>query len=418
MGSLSSLILLAGTLTYFYTHSLTSEYQNKIDQLSTSLIAEKKRFLRNAVEQTLFLIEHEREHAKDLYGEPLSEEELVNKTKARIGDLIRQLHLIDNGYIWVNRIVNWDGGDKYAVRAIHPNLPHTEGSWLSTNTEDIKGNRPYEAELVGIKENGELFIEYYFKKMDSDKIAHKMSFAKLYEPWDWVIATGVYLDDVDMLIASETKRMKESYHDQLLSTFIISFIAVIVGALITIRFERHIARLIRDYEFKIENYADSLEELSTTDKLTGLVNRLKLDEVFEYEVQQAQRYSNVFSILLMDLDKFKQVNDTYGHQTGDLVLIQTADILRNTFRKTDTLGRWGGEEFLIILPEIDSESAMNLGNKLRMALSKHDFACVNNLTCSIGVSTFAAGDSKESMLSRADEALYCAKAKGRDTVVC
>lgn len=127
IGSLSSLVLLACLLTYLYTQSLTSEYQNKIDQLSTSLIAEKKRFLRNAVERTLYLIESEREYVRKLYGESLSDEELENKTKARIGDLIRQLRLIDNGYIWVNRIVNWDGGDNYAIRAIHPNLPNTEG---------------------------------------------------------------------------------------------------------------------------------------------------------------------------------------------------------------------------------------------------------------------------------------------------
>lgn len=254
--------------------------------------------------------------------------------------------------------------------------------------------------------------------MGSDKVEHKMSFAKLYKPYDWIVATGVYLDDVDMLIETEVKRMMESYHAQLRSTSIISFIVIMISALVMVMFERHITRLVRDYELKIEKYTDSLEELSTTDKLTGLFNRLKLDEVLEYEILKAQRYSNTFSILLVDLDKFKEVNDKHGHQVGDRVLVEAANILRNAFRETDTVGRWGGEEFLIVLPEIGRERAIDLGDKLRMSFLEHVFPCVGELTCSIGVSTFGADDSVESMLSRADEALYCAKGRGRNAVVC
>jgi len=419
IGSISTLVLLAVALSVLYTRSIKTELENKIDQLSTGIIEEKKLFLRNAVERTFYLIEQEKARDARRYAEDhLSPQRAESLTKSNILSLIRGLRLVDNGYIWVNQVVDYNGGDNYAIRAVHPNLPQTEGMWLSTNTTDIKGNRPYEEELNGIKEHGELFFDYYFKKIDSDEITHKLSFAKLYKPYDWIVATGVYLDDVDQLIHDETARMEETSRRQLVWTLSISLILVILGALVIAAFDKHISRLIQDYETRIHDYTASLERLSVTDRLTGLFNRLKLEDVFSYEVDKAHRYGNVFSILLLDLDRFKSVNDTYGHLAGDNVLEATADILKRHSRKTDTVGRWGGEEFLIIMPETDAARALAVAGKIREAIAAHSFPAVGTVTCSIGVSSFRTGDSKESLTERADKALYCAKHEGRDTVVC
>jgi len=277
LGSVSAIIFLFLLLSFIYTRSLNQEFNKKISQLSTGIINEKRAFLKNAVNRTISLIESERELVKEKFASSgLSQDQMDNISAGRISSHIRKLRLIDDGYIWVNRIVNYQGGEKYAVRQIHPNLPDTEGQWLSTNTTDIKGNRPYEVELNGVKENGELYFQYYFKKLDSDKIAHKMSYAKLYKPWDWVVATGVYLDDVDELIHNETQNMERTLKTQRIYTFSIATIILLVSTIILIRFEKQIVGLINSYEHDIKIYTDKLiDEKEKTQAAIAEIKQLK-----------------------------------------------------------------------------------------------------------------------------------------------
>ncbi|MCA1794024.1 MAG: cache domain-containing protein [Desulfobacteraceae bacterium] len=255
LGSVSAIIFLFLLFSIIFTRSLHQEFHKKISQLSTGIVNEKKAFLKNAVDRTIFLIESERERVRQEFASSdLSQDQMDNISVERISNRIRNLRLIDEGYIWVNRIVDYQGGENYAIRQIHPNLPNTEGQWLSTNTTDIKGNRPYEVELNGVKKNGELYFEYYFKKLNSDKIAHKMTYAKLYKPWDWIVATGVYLDDVDELIHKETLNMEKTLATQRLFTFSIATILLLISTMILIRFDKQIVRLINSYERDIQIY--------------------------------------------------------------------------------------------------------------------------------------------------------------------
>lgn len=261
IGSITVIILLAAVFSFIYTESLNKEYANKLHQLSTGIINEKKRFLRNSVDSTIYFIENEKRRvSEEPASKSLTDEQIKSICVEGISDYIRKLRLIDDGYIWVNHIVNYGGGEKYAIRQIHPNLPHTEGMWLSTNTTDIMGNRPYEAELNGIKKDGELFFDYYFKKMGSEKIVHKISFAKLYKPYDWVVATGVYLDDVDQLIEKETIKMKKTLLRQYHHSFLIALVAILISIVIVTIFEKQIRNLIVSYEDEIERYTISLKE--------------------------------------------------------------------------------------------------------------------------------------------------------------
>ncbi|GEM_PF-1041821 len=159
-----------------------------------------------------------------------------------------------------------------------------------------------------------------------------------------------------------------------------------------------------------------VEELSITDRLTGLYNRLKLDEVFAYELTQAHRYTVPLSIILLDIDHFKSVNDTHGHQIGDTVLKQLALILRNGGRESDTVGRWGGEEFLIIMPQTDIKGAKLRAEKLRLAVQAFDFGIVGRVTVSLGIAQYVHDDTEHALIERADRALYAAKAGGRNRV--
>lgn len=158
------------------------------------------------------------------------------------------------------------------------------------------------------------------------------------------------------------------------------------------------------------------EKLAVTDRLTGLFNRLKLDQAFTAEYERCRRYGHPLSIVIFDLDHFKSVNDTFGHQVGDTVLIAVADILRQCVRTVDIAGRWGGEEFLVISPDTDVHGAEQLAEKIRAAIEAYDFPTVGHKTASFGVAEFAEGDSIDTLTTRADSALYHAKETGRNRV--
>ena len=168
---------------------------------------------------------------------------------------------------------------------------------------------------------------------------------------------------------------------------------------------------------KLEQDYRAIEQLSITDKLTQLYNRTKMEELFDQELNQINRYEVPFSIVLIDLDHFKSVNDTYGHLTGDKVLQELAAVLKNNIRKTDYLGRIGGEEFLIIATHTNLEQCLILAENLRKKIESFDFFEVGQKTGSLGVATYHDGDDEKSMMQRADDCLYYAKEHGRNQVV-
>lgn len=120
---------------------------------------------------------------------------------------------------------------------------------------------------------------------------------------------------------------------------------------------------------------------------------------------------------MADIDKFKSVNDTYGHQVGDSVLSEIAEIMRQLVRDTDTQGRWGGEEFLVICSHVDLNGTYALAERMRSAVAEHSFSVVGQKTCSFGVASYRQGDTGENIVKRADVALYEAKHNGRNRVV-
>jgi diguanylate cyclase (GGDEF)-like protein len=170
--------------------------------------------------------------------------------------------------------------------------------------------------------------------------------------------------------------------------------------------------LVRELDEKNQ----ALEILSVTDRLTGLANRRKLEAALQSEILRARRYGKIFSVILLDVDHFKVVNDTYGHQTGDTVLVQLANLLTKNARETDIVGRWGGEEFLIICPETTLTLVSALAERYRLEMERHDFGQVGRTTASFGVAACQEGDDLQGLLQRADEALYRAKESGRNRV--
>jgi diguanylate cyclase (GGDEF)-like protein/PAS domain S-box-containing protein len=175
---------------------------------------------------------------------------------------------------------------------------------------------------------------------------------------------------------------------------------------------------ITGYTSISQNITDKkrVEELSVTDSLTGLYNRLKLDSVLSYEISMAFRYDTPLSIIMLDIDHFKRVNDQYGHQVGDIVLQEFSRIIEDNARKVDIVGRWGGEEFLIILPQTEIKDALHVAEKLRITIEEFSFSHVGTKTCSFGVATYETGESDVQLVEKADTALYRAKKNGRNRV--
>jgi diguanylate cyclase (GGDEF)-like protein len=163
------------------------------------------------------------------------------------------------------------------------------------------------------------------------------------------------------------------------------------------------------------NY-ELLERLAITDELTGLYNRTKLDEFLQNELNRSQRFGHTFGMVVLDIDHFKNINDSYGHQVGDEILAGMAQMIKEHLRSTDKAVRWGGEEFIIIYLETSHDELIKLAEELRQKIEEHRFKTVGNVTASFGVTLYQKRDSVASIIRRADKALYMAKESGRNCV--
>lgn len=167
---------------------------------------------------------------------------------------------------------------------------------------------------------------------------------------------------------------------------------------------------------ELESEKEKLRVIAMTDQLTGAGNRFKFNTVIDEQVAIARRYGTALGIILFDLDGFKQVNDEYGHQTGDLILKELSAMVKAEIRQSDLFIRWGGEEFLILMPNTTTASTQRVAQKLQQHFAKHRFENVGPVTGSFGCTQLMEEDSVSSLVSRADEAMYQAKKAGRNCV--
>ncbi len=171
----------------------------------------------------------------------------------------------------------------------------------------------------------------------------------------------------------------------------------------------NISNLVREKE-EIRLIADH-------DALTNIYNRVKFNSMFSETIDSSLRHNEEFSIILFDIDHFKNVNDTYGHNVGDKVLVELVSLVKIGLRDKDVFARWGGEEFVILSQRTNLRQVEQLANRLRKDIEGYSFEVVKKVTCSFGVSQYHVGDSKNDLFQRVDEALYIAKDRGRNQVI-
>ncbi|AFA47381.1 sensor domain-containing diguanylate cyclase [Acetobacterium woodii] len=224
------------------------------------------------------------------------------------------------------------------------------------------------------------------------------------------------LDKRDQLIA-ELKRTGICENMEILVTDVNKeiFVGLVSAQAIKIEGESYVLSVIRDIS-EIKKMEAEIKRLATTDKLTQVFNRLKLDEYLQIELERSERTKAPFSIILMDIDSLKTINDVYGNPVGDQVLVELAGILKINVRSTDIAGRWGGEEFLVILPDTEVNGAIVLAEKLREIVEKTEFEKVGKLTASFGVTAYRKDLLPATLISRADLARNKAKLEGRNRV--
>jgi diguanylate cyclase len=174
---------------------------------------------------------------------------------------------------------------------------------------------------------------------------------------------------------------------------------------------------LKDQLLRQREMAEAMHRLAHTDQLTGVANRRELYSELQKETHKSERYKRPLSIIFFDLDNFKSVNDTYGHDCGDGVLREVVGATERVLRTTDRLGRWGGEEFVVLAPETDLQKASRLAERLRVEIANHRSGSAPTVTASLGFAQYEAGDTPETLIKRADQALYKAKILGRNRAV-
>ncbi len=330
--------------------------------------------------------------------------------KAEMAEAIRDTRFNDNSYIWVNEILNYNGGKNYAIRRVHPNLPKTEGMYLSTDMTDMKGNLPYLKELQGINKNGELFFSYYFKELENDTVSEKLTYAKLYKRFNWVIAMGTYEKDLNTSIQQTNEESKKLVSKLMLnSVLLFIFILLLSYSLIML-----IEKLYSRHSKKI------LESEINQDLLTKADSRRSGTKSLSDAFKDYKQKGYNSAVMMFDLDYFKHINDTYGHATGDKALVETVNAISHIIRSSDKLIRWGGDEFIIIIFGLQEGNGIMYGESILSVVSTVKIKMdTDEITpsLSIGVSYFKETDTDYTdVLRRVDEAVYKSKSNGRNQV--
>ena len=281
-------------------------------------------------------------------------EDIYTMTKAQVYEEIYNMNYEKNQYVWVHKIINYDGGDDYAIRLIYPKLQESEGEYISTNVQDVDGNFPYQNELDGIKEHGEIFHQYVLEDPQNGDLIKKISYAYLYEKYDWVIATGIPVEDLDELVA-EIESNGTSFISQNVICMVVIFAIGIMGSLFF---------LIRKQKKYVVSLQSIVREETEIDVLTGAFSR-KYGTSYSKKVFaefMAKGINTTFFIL--DIDDFKIVNDTYGHAVGDTVLKQMTQTILGIVSSKDCLIRWGGEEFVLVVNDVTKKESLKIANSI------------------------------------------------------
>lgn len=311
-------------------------------------------------------------------------------------------------YVWVHQVINYDGGDDFARCLIFPEQPEREGSYLSTGTKDFLGNRFYLEELNGIKENGEAVFRFFSTDRALARNTERIAYAKLCEPLNWIVGSNIYVGGLNNLV-----EQRQNDYLQLVGNIVhITFTVFVVSAGIILLFMwwngRHFGKAVDQY----------IEDETRLDALTGTLTRRNGEGVLNKRFAETIRERATTMIIMVDVDNFKRINDTYGHDVGDVVLKRTAEAILTNIREGDCCVRWGGDEFVLLCRKVSSEHSDAIGKNLLNSAQEMVFtygADTFHISISVGGSFLRDTDRNfYDALKRADLGCYQSKQAGKN----
>ncbi len=398
---LSSCLVLMVMLFQFrwITHSVAQTTQ-------ASMLEIKKTEITNTVKNIVCTLDAEKQDYMAKYTD-VTNEQVKEHLYQCLRRWIYSSSFEDGAYPWVKELLSFEGGDNYARRLIHPGEPETEGMYLSTDKDDGNGYYLYREELEELKENGWVYHEYLFKKLNSDEVTKKIAYTQLYSDYNWMISMGVHIDDLDVYVEEARTRILP---------YAIEGILILEGILI--------AGYILLYRLQRDQYRigeQLLKNQVESDHLTGAGSRRYGDSLIQVYYHMFRKRKKNILVMMADIDYFKKVNDTYGHEIGDVALQRFSAAIQSSLRAQDKLIRWGGDEFVCMFEYDSHMNVSGIGDKLLAAIHGIQIETergVVRLTSSMGFTIFHETDnSVEDIMKRVDNALYEAKKQGRNRYV-
>jgi len=356
----------------------------------------------------------------------------IKQANAMLHKKISTISSQNNDHIF---IINYKGDI-----LLHPMDSSFEGKNIFTSEDHHLAKMvPAFNDVLKRKLNG--FVSYEMSNHRSHRLEKKTSYIKQIPDTQWIIGSGFFDSDIANVVREEKEKILQSKSAARNKMLGLGIVLIILSFLISLLISKWIKNKFSIYEatiksnntelkklnesleykveertYKLKEANEKLEKLATTDALTQIYNRYYFMESIEAEVKRFHRYHNIFSLIMFDIDYFKQINDNYGHNKGDEVLVTISRLVETSLRDTDTLFRFGGEEFMVILPETGLDEAYEIADRMRLLIERHDFGLESATTISIGVVSFQDGDTVDSIVSKADTLLYHSKDEGRNSI--
>lgn len=308
--------------------------------------------------------------------------------------------------------------------------------------KDIDGKKFVKEFLNSTYSNHPYWITYKWKNPASQRIELKYTHVKRVPHSNWIIGSGFYMEECNKKIAIMKGELHEANQQQLKNILSLSVIILLIALIVSSIISKMIQKRFIEYSKMIQmknselnrlnlgledtikertaelNAAyQKMEKIAVTDSLTKIYNRYYFNDALQNEIHRSNRYDSFFSLIMFDIDHFKVVNDTYGHDAGDHILTMIVAIAASCLRESDIFARVGGEEFMIILPQTKLEFALEIGERIRKSIEEYSFDTIGHTTISLGLITYNGNETCAKILKRVDVALYEAKNSGRNRLI-
>jgi diguanylate cyclase (GGDEF)-like protein len=354
----------------------------------------------------------------------------LKKTDAELINTIDKINDVESGYIF---IINTSG-----EVLLNPALPKNKSINILTSKDKFISEVSHKI-FGALKDKNEAFVKYRWKNESTKKEDTKYAYVQRVKNSDWIVGSGFYDSDIQEVAKESTQQLYQTYQLGFKRIMYMTVFLIIASLVISYFISKYVDKIYKNYRkdlFKktdelqmlnetleqkvqertreLEITTKKLETLATTDSLTQLHNRYSIMSILDSEMQRSKRYGDPLSVSMFDIDHFKDVNDTYGHDVGDDVLHTIGEIVQHTLRSVDIIGRYGGEEFLIIMPNTPFKDAKQINERVRQDIEKHDFDKVGKVTISIGMITYNKEENIDQLFKRLDKLLYYSKQNGRN----